>query len=156
MKKLKYLSTILALGIFLSACASNVTTELDEKYVFADLEQVKHISSTRINGWGDIDKQSLFVSVSPSKSYLIILKRPNNDLRFAHGISFDTRSSSIYAKFDKINIINIQDNVQPLPAYIERIYKVESREQKKMIRAQIKGENTDAEEVVLKENVIAE
>lgn len=158
MKKLKTLFLIALSSLFLSACASSTPSELDEKYIFPELEQVDHIRSYKIDGWGEIDKQSLFVSVSPSTSYLIILKRPNNDMRFAHGISFDTSSSTIYAKFDKIKFHNIQDNLEPLPAFIERIYEVKGKDQKKMIRAQIKDEvlASDPEEEVEEMNSDAE
>lgn len=163
MKNLTHFLLILFAGTFFSACANTASsssadntkdsddiatlalekttaTEQDEKYLFPELEQVKYIRNHKIKGWSDIDKQSLFVSVSPKTSYLIILKRPSHDLPYAHGINFSSSAGTVYAKFDRIDIINIQDNIQPPPAYIDRIYEVKSREQQKMIRARIKGE----------------
>ena len=140
MKTFKLLVTFLLSSTLLLGCASTVASSDKEKYLFPELEQVDYIRSNRVDGWSDIDKQSLFVSTSPSTSYLIILKQPNNDLRFAQGISFDNSGSTIHAKFDRINIINNQNGIDSFPAYIDRIYKIESREQKKIIRAKIKGE----------------
>ncbi|MBT8142910.1 MAG: hypothetical protein HKN88_10450 [Gammaproteobacteria bacterium] len=140
MKNLNKIVVAFIASMLLGACGTTSPTEPDEKYLFPELEQVDRISSYKIDGWGDIDRQSLFVTVSPSKSYLIILKRPNYDLPYAYGIKFNQRSSSIYAKFDSINIIMPSSELDPIPAYIERIYKLENREQKKMVRARIKGE----------------
>jgi hypothetical protein len=145
MNLLKLVFTLLLSSILLMACASN-PKPLDEKYIFAELEQVDHIKSYRIDGWSDIDKQSLFVSDSPGKSYLVILKRPSNDIRHANGINFSSKSSTIHAKFDYIKFFNNLTEVDPIPAYIERIYKLENRDQKKMVRAKIKGEPYESTE----------
>ena len=145
MKTFKFFVTFLLSSTLLLGCVSTVASSDKEKYLFPELEQVDHIRSNRVDGWSEIDKQSLFVTTSPSTSYLIILKQPNNDLRFAQGISFDNTGSNIQAKFDRINIINNQNGIDPLPAYIDRIYKIESREQKKMIKARIKGETPNIE-----------
>jgi len=123
----------------LCACASSPQT-LDEKYIFTDLEQVDRVRISTIDGWSAIDKQSLIVSTSPKTSYLIILKRPHSDLKFAQEIKFDSAHSSVYAKSDRIEIIDRQAGIPPLPAYINRIYKLNDREQKKMVRAQIEDD----------------
>lgn len=145
MNTFKLLVAFLLSSTLLLGCANSVASTDEDKYLFPELEQVNYILSNRVDSWSDIDKQSLFVSTSPNKSYLIILKRPNNDLRFAQGISFENSGSTIHAKFDRINIINNLNGMDPLPAYIDRIYKIESREQKKMIKARIKGEVSNTE-----------
>ena len=140
MKTFKQLVLLILTASFLAACASTTSTKLDEKYIFPELKQVNRVFSSRIDGWGDIDKQSLFVSTSPSKSYLIILRRPSNDIRFASKMSFTDNDSSLDARFDRIYFFNSLDTVTPIPALIDRIYEVRGKEQKKMIRAKILGE----------------
>ena len=143
----KFILTILSLSLssLLISCANNTVAELDEKYSFPELKQVDRIFSNRIDSWGDIDKQSLFVSTTPSTSYLIVLKRPNNDIRFARNMSFETRGSTLDAKFDTLKFFSSNDSVDPIPAYIEKIYEVKGSEQKKMVRAQILGETRTPE-----------
>jgi len=68
MSFIKKLLSITLLSLILHACASTEPKELDEKYIFPDLKQVKRVISNRIDSWGDIDKQSLFISTSPSTS----------------------------------------------------------------------------------------
>ena len=140
MKNLKKLVLLVLTISFLAACATGTPTKLDEKYIFPDLKQVDRVFSSRIDGWGEIDKQSLFISTSPSKSYLIILRRPNNDIRFASKMSFTDNDSSLDAKFDRIYFFNSLDTITPIPALIDRIYEVKGKEQKKIIRAKILGE----------------
>lgn len=140
MKKLILTILIFSLSSLLIACASNTNAELNEKYSFPELKQVDRILSHRIDSWGDIDKQSLFVSTSPNTSYLIILRRPSNDIRFARNMVFETRGSSLDAKFDYLKFFSSNDSVVPVPAYIEKIYEVKGRDQRKAIRAQILGE----------------
>ncbi len=140
MKTFKQLVLLVLTTSLLAACASTSSTALDEKYIFPELKQVDRVMSSRIDGWGEIDKQSLFVSTSPSRSYLIILKRPNNDIRFARNMSFSSSGSSLDAKFDRLYFYSSHDSIEPIPAYIDRIYEVNGKEQKKMIRAKINGE----------------
>ncbi len=149
MKQLILSILVFTLSSLLFACASNSKSELDEKYSFPELKQVNRIFSNRIDGWGAIDKQSLFVSTSPSTSYLIILRRPNNDIRFAHNLAFETRGSSLEAKFDSLKFFNPTDSIEPIPAFIEKIYEVKGREQKKQIRAKILGtsKNTQTQDL---------
>ena len=140
MKIFKKLVLSILASCLLVACANTAPKELDEKYIFPDLKQVDRVLSHRIDGWGDIDKQSLFISTSPSTSYLIILRRPSNDIRFARKMSFSSSGSSLDAKFDRIYFFNSFDSVDPIPAFIDRIYEVKGKEQKKIIRAKILAE----------------
>ena len=137
MQLFKYILCITLSSLFLIACASSTPKELDAKYIFPNLKQVDRVFSNRIDSWGDIDKQSLFLSTSPSTSYLVILKRPSNDIGFARNMSFSSTGSSLDAKFDRIYFSSSTDSIDPIPAYIERIYQVKGKEQRKLIRSQI-------------------
>ncbi len=137
MQALRFLS-VLTLGALLLGCAVASSEAKDpNKYVFSELEEVSSIREFDIDSWTEVDKKSLIVNTSPSKSYLIILKQTNHDLRFAHAISFG-KEGRIYSKFDRIHIINSSSGVAPLPATIERIYKLDNRAQKKMIITKIR------------------
>lgn len=128
----------LFLIFFITACTSTPQEVEDpNKYIFPELKEVSSIRDYDIDSWSEVDKKSLIVNTSPSKSYLIILRKANHDLKFAHAISFG-KEGRIFSKFDRIHIINTTQDIEPLPAYIERIYKLESKEQKKQIRAKIR------------------
>lgn len=146
MKTFKQLVLLILTTSLLAACASSTPTALNEKYIFPELKQVDRVLSSRIDGWGEIDKQSLFVSTSPSRSYLIILKRPSNDIGFARNLSFSSSGSSLDAKFDRLYFYSSHDSIEPIPAYIDRIYEVNGKAQKKMIRAKINGEEISPSE----------
>ena len=132
---------LLLIGV-LSACASTERqTEDPNKYIFPELQEVKSIRDHDIDSWTQVDKKSLIVNTSPNKSYLIILRQTNNDLRFAHAISFG-KEGRIYSKFDSIHIIDSAPSANKLPALIDRIYKLENKEQKETIKATIQAQST--------------
>jgi len=143
MNTLKYFIAIVISSVVLVACASSTPKEVNEKYIFPDLKQVDRILSNRIDSWGEIDKQSLFISTSPNTSYLVILRRPSNDIKFARNLSFRSRGSSLNAKFDSLYFTSSFDSVQAIPVFIDRIYEVKGKKQKKIIRAKILNENLE-------------
>jgi len=137
-RSLSYIAVLITTGL-LTACASGPVESVNpNKYLFPELEEVSSIREYDIDSWSEVDSKSLIVNTSPSKSYLIILKHPNRDLRHAHAISFG-RQGRIYSKFDRIYLINSMQGVQSIPTYIERIYKLTSREQKNKIRDKIRN-----------------
>ena len=67
---------------------------------------IESIDSFRLfgqaNGWQALDKRTLIVQTSPSRSYLITLKRPSNDLRFAQAIGLTSTGGRVFARFDQV------------------------------------------------------
>lgn len=128
--------------VTLSACASTPETQ-KISYEFPELEEVSSVWERNIDGFSVIDKQSLFISNSPSKSYLIILARPNHDLRSAHAIKFDNKGR-LHSGFDSLIIVSPDTSIN-IPTRIQRIYKIESKEQRQKIRQKIKDTKKAAE-----------
>lgn len=104
------LATLLALG--LSSVGWTAETES------AALEQVDRIHHFgRIDGWRVIDRDTLIVWTTPSRPYLIELKRRSPDIRYSEAIGVTSTAGTTYAKFDSIR-------VRGLDYPIEAIYKL--------------------------------
>jgi len=123
---------------FLTACASEPKVSADpDKYIFSDLEEVKIINNWKLHGWVEVDENSLIVRTTPKTSYLLILTRPNYDLKRAQGIVVTTTAGSVEARFDSVSTLNKRGIRYP----IARIYKLEEgKDQRNEIKARILGE----------------
>ncbi len=108
---------------------------LDTKYRFDGLESVDRLSLYRIKSWHALDNQSLIIRATPSVSYLVILRRPVFDLRFAHSIAFTSNGSWVHTRFDTIRVID--RFAVNMPVSIARIYKLEGKDQRKAVTAMI-------------------
>lgn len=116
---------------------ANQTSDVEPNdYQFAELEQVDRITRYQIDGWQYVDARSLIVDVSPRRSYLLILDRPTRDLRFADAIQISSTGSSVHARFDTVRALD--RNHFNIPVSIERIYKLEGREQRKQVKESIR------------------
>lgn len=125
------ISTVMSL---LVACASEPKQPIDpNKYVFDDLTEVDVITNWRLQGWTEIDENSLIVRTGPKTSYLLILTRPNYDLKMAQGIIVSTTAGSVKARFDAVSTLRKKDIRYP----IERIYELEGKDQRNAVKALI-------------------
>ena len=133
------LQIALMLALLLSGCTSTLVS-LDDKYRFEGLETVKRVSAFRINGWNTIDSQSLIIYSSPKKRYLVILQRPERDLRFAHSLQFTTTGNSVHARFDCVKVKRYGCGPDPIPVPIHSIYRLNSKADIERVKRQIRGE----------------
>lgn len=125
------------LSVFLTACASEPKQlEAPNKYVFSDLTEVDVITDWRLDGWTEIDENSLIVRTGPKTSYLLILTRPNYDLKMAQGIIVSTTAGSVKARFDAVSTLRKKDIRYP----IARIYELEGKQQRNEVKARILAE----------------
>lgn len=125
------ISTVMSL---LVACASEPKQPIDpNKYVFDDLTEVDVITNWRLQGWTEIDENSLIVRTGPKTSYLLILSRPNYDLKMAQGIIVSTTAGSVKARFDAVSTLRKKGIRYP----IERIYELEGKDQRNAVKALI-------------------
>ena len=83
-------------------------------------EPVRRVYSAGIDGWRTVDERRLIFYTSPSRPYLVTLRRKAPALRFNPVIGLKLRDRSIDARFDSIYI-------DGFPHQIERIEKL-SRE----------------------------
>ena len=71
----------------------------------ADAARVQHIPlASTISSWATIDTHRLVVSTSPSKNYLVTLRRGCFGLRFAETIALSTSNNTVYAGFDYVAV----------------------------------------------------
>lgn len=132
--KLKALILSLCM-LALAACSS---TPVDQnKYVFDDLKEVDVITDWRLDGWTEIDANSLIVRTGPKTSYLLVLTRPNHDLKFSQGIAVTSTAGSVKARFDSVSTLNKKGIRYP----IARIYELEGKDQRNEIKARILGDS---------------
>ena len=129
--------TSMLCALVLTACAGMQEDEDKERYDFENLQQVKAIQDYRLNGWNVIDSQSLVINTGPQTHYLLILQRKLTDLRFAENILISSTAGRVQAKFDTVATPIVPQN----EVAIERIYKLDNREQVDMVRRQIRGED---------------
>lgn len=128
---------VIILSIFLTACASEPKQPGDpNKYLFTDLIEVDVITDWRLQGWTEIDENSLIVRTGPKTSYLLILTRPNYDLKMAQGIIVSTTAGSVKARFDAVSTLHKKSIRYP----IARIYKLDGTDQRNDVKARILAE----------------
>ena len=127
--------------------------KLDDKYYFADLEQVDDFLYWQINGWQAIDGSSLIVNFLPSRSYLVILDRNIRALMYTEQVQFSSRNSRVRANIDRVHVLNQFART----SRIEKIYLLPNREARQAVRAQIRSEETDENDLhAMRGNVILE
>lgn len=138
MRSIIKIISVLAIIIFISACATG-QIKLPEKYIIDNqFESVSYISKYQpfIN-WERVDSQSFVLQTAPSDYYFIVLQIPAHDLLFTEYISISSSGSRIRAGLDRVTVLG--QTVQYPPYTIERIYKLKGREQVQNIKAQIRG-----------------
>jgi hypothetical protein len=168
MRSLLKIITVLVFIIMVSACATTAP-QIPEKYALDNqLEQVERVRGFRITGepafttfeesfedpltvmgrrdtlllnktasqWIEVDQQSLIVQPGPKEFYLLILQIPAPELLFSEVISIYSMGTVIKAGADYIQFPQYKHNLR-YP--IVRIYRINSLEQMRAIRDQLKG-----------------
>ncbi|GIU40486.1 hypothetical protein TUM4438_01770 [Shewanella sairae] len=127
---------LLILSIALGGCAATeANKERGAMYTFPALEQVNSIDNFRMDGWESVDRYSIIVGVRPNQNYLLILNSGLNDLNFAQGLAVSSTMGKVEAGFDSVS--TVQDPM--MKSQIKRIYKLEDKQQKNQIKAQIEA-----------------
>jgi hypothetical protein len=94
-------SVLIVLG-FASAAHAAEAVSAEQ---LAGYEQVKSITAFRgLHSWSAIDENTLIVWANAFDPYLVHLKHPSRDLRFAHVIGITQFGSQIHAKFDSVQV----------------------------------------------------
>jgi len=118
------LGTLLALGFGTIAQAAAATKDVSELPAF---EPVRSIWASRgFHDFDVIDDDTLILWTTPFQPYLVELRAPSHDLRFAHVIAVESTTSRIYSKFDSVRIAGFR-----YP--IDQIYKL-SREDARQLK----------------------
>ena len=134
--------TLIILFCLLCFTGCSLTTPPDvSKYHFNNLEKVDSFKYRQINNWQAIDSRSLIISVSDSKSYLLILDRRGlQDLEFSEQIRISSDAYKVRAHTDLIHVVGQYGR----PKRIETIYKLPNRQAQQNVRAVILGEVVEA------------
>lgn len=135
MNFLKHIAVAAALSLSATSAMAGLKP-LPEKYQFDELPEVKGFMNWSIDSWTAVDRQSLIVRTSPSKSYLLILQRKLPSLRSNNAIALSSTGSRVHARFDTVQTFD--RHFANIPVAIAKIYKLEGKEQRKQVKAQIR------------------
>lgn len=117
-----------AMLIFLGSTAQAETAAADASGA-DDLKRVEKFRIMRnIDGWRPIDRNTLIIWTSPSKPYLVELKRNSHGLRHAFAIGVTSTAGSVYERFDSVVVDGFR-----YP--IEAIYELDAETARQMKRA---------------------
>jgi len=136
MNIIKRISILSILLFALSACAT-APSDTSGKYNLDDqLEPVTEIVKYNLMSWEVIDSRSFILQTAPSQFYLIVLIRPSDQLPFAETISITNTGDMVKPGYDKVTVYG---SPQVDTFVIEKIYKLENREQGNAIKEQLRG-----------------
>lgn len=132
----------ITLTIFLVSCTKSGITQqelsaLYKNYIVENkLESQDRIRSFRYHGWQSLDNETLIITATQSKTYLVTLKSSCFDLRNSHAIVIHKSSSNtLDARFDSIATPKFARQ----KCLIKAIYKI-TKEQAKEIHSLGKSE----------------
>jgi hypothetical protein len=123
MKRL-LLGTLLALGLGSIAQAATATKDVDELRAFEAVRSIWAYGG--LHDFDVIDNDTLILWTNPFRPYLVELRFPSHDLRFADVIAVDSTNNRIYSRFDSVRIAGFR-----YP--IGQIYKL-SREEARQLK----------------------
>jgi hypothetical protein len=131
-------SLMIVSALILFACATTKPLSINEKYDLDDqLEQVTEIYKYRLHSWQTIDRQSFILQTGPSDYYLVVLRRPSNELMFTENIAISTTGSSVRSGLDKVTV---SQSGMTETYIINKIYKLKDSQQARDIEKQLTGE----------------
>lgn len=140
MKSILMKRALLTVISLFSLSAFTVTAATDEdKYYFADLEEVDSFLYRQVRGWQAIDSRSLIVNISAGRSYLVILDRNLTALNFTEQVQFSSRNSRVRANIDQVHVLNQYAR----PTRIETIYLLPGKAARLSARAKILSEELE-------------
>ena len=138
MRVIKQMTVILSLFMLVSACATGSKIVSSKYDLDNQLEQVPNISRFNMMGWDKVDRQSFILQATPGDYYLIVLLRPSYELMFSESIAISSIGSMIWPGYN--HVVVLDDNFR-VPYVIDKIYRLDGREQAREITAQLRGEN---------------
>ena len=107
MKRLSMMITIasLLLGGATLASAEAVNTEIPKVELYEAPEQIDSFHFFgRFDSWRAVDRDTLIVWTTAFRPYLIELRRPSPQLRFAHVIGITSTVGTVHSRVDNVYI----------------------------------------------------
>ena len=130
----------MCIALLMSSCATGRIERIEAPVYFLDnqLESVTYISKYQgYSSWDGIDNQSFILQTRPSKYYLIVLQEPATEMPFSESIRISSSGSRVRAGLDRVTFLRQSGTRQPYT--IEKIYRLEDREQVRTIREQLRA-----------------
>ena len=135
MKVMIKVFSVFVLLVIVVSCATT-PTPLPEKYnLDHELEVVKQITTFTVSSWEEVDIQSVILRANVSDYYLLVLRRPMDRRISGLAIGISSSVSSIKPGFDRIYVKDLAGKQEYV---IEKIYKLEGREQTKEIKERLR------------------
>ena len=131
MKRISLMITIasLLLGGAMLASAEVVNTEIPETELYEAPEQIDSFHFFgRFDSWRAVDRDTLIVWTTAFKPYLIELRRPSPELRFAHVIAISSTVGMVHSRLDNVY-------VDGWPYRIKAIYRLTAEQARNWTRA---------------------
>jgi hypothetical protein len=121
--------TSLLLGGAALTSAEVVNTEIPETELYEAPEQIDRFHFFgRFDSWRVVDRDTLIVWTTPFKPYLIELRRPSPELRFAHVIGITSTVGMVHSRLDDVYI-------DGWPYRIKAIYRLTAEQARNWKRA---------------------
>ncbi len=118
-------TTLIALCL---GSAANAAEETIEAESLQGLQQVdSFLAWTGLHSWTAIDEDTLIVWSTAFEPYLLELKYPSHDLKFADAIGITQSGSRVHARFDSVK-------VRGFDYPIDSIYKLSRDEAKQIVK----------------------
>ena len=136
MNRIKQISIISILLFALSACATAPSDTSGKYDLDGQLEPVTEVLKYNLMSWDAIDSRSFILQTAPSQFYLIVLIRHSDQLPFAETISITSTGAVVKPGYDKVTVYG---SPQVDTFVIDKIYKLENREQGTAIKEQLRG-----------------
>lgn len=100
--KATLLGTLAAIGLI---GVANAAPEVQQQNAAPAYERVDSIVALRpLHSWKAIDNDTLIVWATPFKPYLVELKWPSPDLRFAQTIGVTEYAGRVHSRFDSVYV----------------------------------------------------
>ncbi len=120
---MKRLFSMFALVFALAACVTNPAQREAERRALYTAHAGAPVSSFRyfgsLNGWTPLGDAAIAVWTRPNQAYLLSFSGRCPDLDFASAISVSSQFSTVYAKFDKVVVLN--RGTMSIPCHIREI-----------------------------------
>ena len=135
MKVMIKVFSVFALLLMVVSCATTPNA-LPEKYnLDNELEVVKQINTFRVSSWEEVDIQSVILRANVSDYYLLVLRRPMDTRISGLSIGISSTVSTITPGFDRIIVKDLAGTQYYV---IDKIYKLEGKEQAKGIKERLR------------------
>ena len=136
MKMIIKVFLVILLPAIVFSCATT-SGSLPEKYnLDNELEAIDKIYTFSVSSWEQVDIQSVILRTNLNDYYLLVLRRPMDTMITTLSIGISSSFSSITAGFDKIYV---SDYAGRQHYAIEKIYKLEGKEQAKKIKERLRN-----------------